>query len=94
MILGNQLLMKNSTRVPKNRNALREIAITNKTPDNLQDSCVEILELNENRFSGLPLQRSLIKSKKINIRANLKQLSDLNRNVEQIYCEDMPGGSE
>ena len=33
--------------------------------------------MNEHRLPELSLQRSLIKSKKINIRANLKQLSDL-----------------
>ena len=50
---------------------------TSKIPDNLQRSFDEVFELNEDRLAELPLQRSLIKSKKLNIRANLKQLSDL-----------------
>ena len=52
----NQLLAKNATSVPKNRNALGEIDTTNKIPDKLQDSCNEIFQLNEDRFSKLPLK--------------------------------------
>ena len=77
MILDNQHLTKDPTGMPKNCNTLREIDTTNKIPDNLQGSSHEVFELNEDRLPELLLQRSLIKSKKINIRVNLKQLSDL-----------------
>ena len=81
IILDNQLLTKNASNVPKYRNALVEINNTKKIPDNLQGSCNKLFELNEDRFSELPMQRSLIKSKKINLRANLKQLSDLTSTI-------------
>ena len=63
--------------MPKNCNTLGQIDTTKKRSDNLLGSLYEVFELNEDRLPELPLQRSLIKSKKINIRANLKQLSDL-----------------
>ena len=62
MIRDNQFLTKDTTGAPKNR---------------LHGSCIEVFELNRDRLPKLTLNKSLIKSKKINIRANLKQLSDL-----------------
>ena len=54
VILDNQLLTKDPTDVPKNRNTLGEIDTTNKIPDNLQGSYDEVFKLNEDRLSELP----------------------------------------
>ena len=43
-------------------------------PDNVEGNCDETFKLNEDRSSELPFKRSLIKSEKINIKENLKQL--------------------
>ena len=70
-------MTKDPTGVPKTCNTLGQIDTTKKISDDLLGSFYEVFKLNEDRLPELPLQRSLIKSKKINIRANLKQLSDL-----------------